>query len=53
MKKSKAPIFKQLMSLAAKNKTFGNDFEMVASVKCLDLIYEYLTNLKLKQKIFD
>lgn len=48
IKKSKAPIFKQLMSLAVKNKTFGSNFKMFAAVKCLDLIYEYLSNLKLK-----
>ena len=26
---------------------------MFATVKCLDLIYKYLSNLKLKEKIFD
>ncbi len=26
---------------------------MFATVRCLDLIYQYLTNLKLKEKIFD
>ncbi len=47
------PLFKYLLTESVKTKKNDSSFESFATVKCLDLIYMYLSNMKLKNKIFD
>jgi hypothetical protein len=53
IKESKAPLFKYLLHESVKAKKNDNSFESFGTVKCLDLIHLYLSNMKLKSKIFD
>ena len=53
IKESKAPLFQYLLHESVKAKKNDNSFESFGTVKCLDLIHFYLSNMKLKSKIFD